>query len=122
MYQSTPLTAVYCDCQGAITQITQALVAVGLHVVCSFDLQAARDAHTNCTCPHHGTAQCDCQMVVLLVYDRSSQPVTLVAHGHDRETHLAYVDHPDQHPDPQLIAKIRSRLEGAVLIKPALEK
>jgi len=121
MYQTTPLIVVHGDSQAAIAETMRALVSAGMQVVRSFDLQAARAAHTDCKCPHHGTEQCDCQMVMLLVYDRSDQPVTIVAHGHDCETHLAYVDHPDHRPDPHLLAAIRKRLNTEILSKQTQE-
>lgn len=116
MYQTSPLIVFTGDSQAAIAQIMESLTSVGLQVLRSFDLQVARVAHTNCTCPHHGTDQCNCQLVVLLVYEQDKLPVTLIAHGHDGETQLAFVDHPNQRPDPVTVATIRSTLS---LIKPS---
>jgi hypothetical protein len=110
MYQTTPLIVLSGDSQPAITLTMETLASAGLLVVRSFDLQVARATHTHCTCPHHGTDRCNCQLVVLLVYEKDKQPVTLVAHGYDGETQLAFVDHPDQHPDPDLIETIRHTL------------
>ena len=69
------------DSETAVSKVSNRLAEDGLEVVLSFDLQATRSAHTSCTCPHHGTEQCDCQMVVLLVYDHQGVPITVVAHG-----------------------------------------
>jgi len=110
MYQTNPLIVLSGDSQAVITLTAESLASAGLQVVRSFDLQVARASHTDCTCPHHGTYQCNCQLVVLLVYDQDKLPVTLVAHGHDGETHLAFVDHPNQRPDPILMATILSAL------------
>lgn len=110
MYQTTPLIVLSGDSQAAIILTMETLASAGLQVVRSFDLQVARATHTHCTCPHHGTDQCNCQLVVLLVYEKDKQPVTLVAHGYDGETQLAFVDHPNHHPDPDLIETIRHAL------------
>lgn len=113
MYQTTPLTVIYGDIQNAIAGITHDLTLAGLQVIQSFDLQVARAAHTHCTCPHHGTDQCDCQMVILMVYDKDTQPISLVLHGHDGETHLAFVDHPAQQADKNIVAAVMQILRSS---------
>ena len=81
----------------AIEQITQQIRSLGLQIALTFDLQEARHAHANCTCPHHGTEQCDCQLVVILVYANSAKPATLIAHGHEGKTWFSFVDTPQQY-------------------------
>jgi len=93
------LMTIQANCDEATTQAAQLLSGAGLQVVRSFDLRSARMAHAECTCPHHGTAQCTCQFVVLLVYGWSGAPVTLVVHGHDGQTWLSLVDTPQQPAD-----------------------
>jgi hypothetical protein len=80
----------------AVEMLVDRLADDGLQVIRSFDLNAARSAHVDCTCPHHGNERCDCQMVVLLVYEGQEQPLTLVAHGKDGKTHFAIVDTTEQ--------------------------
>ena len=94
MNQSTHLLTLKLESEIAVSKVIQRLVEDGLEVVCSFDLQAARVAHNMCTCPNHGTEQCDCQMIVLLVYDSQSSPLTLVAHGNNGQTHFALAESP----------------------------
>jgi hypothetical protein len=57
----------------------------GFRVVRSFDLRSALaplTAHVDCECPHHGTAKCTCQFVVLLVYgDPSAEPALSLSKG-----------------------------------------
>ena len=80
------------DCREAAEQLSHDLAGAGLRVTRSFDLQSARKALRDpegCQCPHHGTADCTCQYVVLLVSDGAETPLTLVAHGHDGATHLS---------------------------------
>jgi len=78
-----------------IPRMTSMLMEQGLQVERSFDLRTAREAHVGCTCPHHGTERCDCQIVVLLVYGEDDNPATLVAHGRDGRTRFALANHPE---------------------------
>lgn len=96
MNQANHLLTLNSDSETAISNVIHRLAENGLEVMRSFDLQAARAAHTCCTCPHHGTEQCDCQMIVLLVYDRQSGPLTLVAHGYNGHTHFSLAEAPNQ--------------------------
>ncbi len=98
-------------CDKAVRWATESLESAGLRIANSFDLQSARAALSHCTCPHHGTAVCDCQMVVLLVYGADGSPATLVAHGHDGQTWLSLVETPEQRPSPQLKESIQLALK-----------
>jgi len=69
--------------------VKEKLTGAGFRVVPTFDLQVARRAHSECSCPHHGTDECNCQLVVLLVYGRSADPATLVIHGQDGKTWIS---------------------------------
>lgn len=95
-----------CPSEEAVRWTTEALALANLQVATSFDLRTARAAHTECACPHHGTAACDCQMVVLLVYGRDTCPATLVVHGRDGRTYVSLADIPGQRPSPKLAATI----------------
>lgn len=95
----------------SIPRIISRLSARGLQVERSFDLRAAREAHVGCTCPHHGTEQCDCQIVVLLVYGEDEYPATLVTHGRDGRTRFALVHHPDEEFSIRLEDEIRQLFE-----------
>ncbi len=80
------------DCREATELLSRDLAGEGLRVTRSFDLQSARQALRDpegCPCPHHGTAGCSCQYVVLLVSLGTESPLALVAHGHDGATHLS---------------------------------
>ncbi len=102
MYQNVQLLIVPMGCEDATARAAQLLSEANLRVMRSFDLRSARATHTGCTCPHHGTAQCTCQMVVLLVYGPVGAPVTLVAHGQDEQIWFSLVDIPQQPADLQL--------------------
>ncbi|HSG14722.1 MAG TPA: hypothetical protein VLE70_00190 [Anaerolineae bacterium] len=104
------LLALECSSEEAVRWATETLASADLQVATSFDLRTARAAHTECACPHHGTAACDCQMVVLLVYGRDAGPATLVLHGRDGRTYLSLADTPGQRPSPKLAATIFAAL------------
>ncbi len=70
--------------------VQQQLTSAGLRVVQTFDLQVARLSHADCTCPHHGTADCDCQLTVLLVYPQAEEPSALVIHSRDGRTEVSF--------------------------------
>jgi hypothetical protein len=110
MSDSSPFLILEQPCDDAIDWVARQIGNAGLQVVRTFDLHVARHAHTSCPCPHHGTDQCDCQMVVLLVYGSDRQPVSVVAHGHNGQTWFSVVDTPQQRADPRLEAAIRLAL------------
>jgi hypothetical protein len=116
MSQNLQLVTLQANCEEATTQAAQLLSSAGLQVVRSFDLRSARMAHAECTCPHHGTAQCTCQFVVLLVYGQGGAPMSLVVHGHDGQTWLSFVDTPQQPADMKLAAKIAQALSPASFV------
>lgn len=77
------------NCDTALQWANQQLAGAGLRTVRTFDLQDARTGSHDCSCPHHGTDECDCQMVVLLVYGNDKEPETLILHGSDGKTWLS---------------------------------
>jgi hypothetical protein len=100
-------------CNEAIAWVVSQVSGVGLQVMRTFDLQAAHHDSGDCPCPHHGTDQCDCQMVVLLVYSEEYQPISLVAHSHDGKTWFSLVDTPQQRADPHLEKALRQTLTSS---------
>ncbi len=106
-------------CDEAVVWLSQKASQAGLSVLRTFDLQMARQAQALCPCPHHGTDQCDCQMVVLLVYQDSREPLAMIAHGYEGQTWFSVVDTPQQRADPNLVAEIRKIV--ALQIKPAIK-
>ena len=79
----TPFLVLDQACDQVLAWVNGQLTGDGFRVVQTFDLQVARLAHPECPCPHHGTDDCNCQMVVLLVYRKQDDPATLVIHGQD---------------------------------------
>lgn len=80
------------ECDQVAQHLTKALVERGFSISRSFDLQSARDSlrnPTDCSCPNHGTTQCACQYIVLLVRTKSGESIPLIVHGHDDRTILS---------------------------------
>lgn len=109
-----------CDGETAAQVAVQALERRGFRAVRSFDLRSALSTHTDCDCPHHGTDQCTCQFVVLLVYAQAGAPVVVTTHSFDREAEARFVQDANTHPDAQLIEQVMAVLyEAALSVRPA---
>lgn len=92
----TPFLAVPRPCNKTARWLKQQLSQNGLRVLQTFDLHDAHLAVAECPCPHHGTDQCDCQVIILLVYGITAEPATLTLHGHDGQTWVSLADRPSQ--------------------------
>ena len=90
--------------------IRKKLSQAGFRVVQTFDLQIARLAHPDCTCPNHGTDACSCQLVILLVYGKQEDPVTLVIHGQDDKTWVSLATPMEIRSRQSLEASVRHML------------
>jgi len=110
MSQLTNLNIFATGHEAVIDWISQQLSKLDLVVKPSFDLQTAKSAHTDCTCPHHGISQCDCQIVVLLVYYQDQAPISLVVHSQDGYSYLSMAAMPDESGDKSLAGKIYDTL------------
>ena len=126
------------DCNGetAAQAATEALTRRGFRVVRSFDLRSAMTTHADCECPHHGTAQCTCQFVVLLAYGDPSTgsggaPVVITAHSRDAQAQVQLVrptgtglkavrDDANSRPDPRLVEQVMAALFEAALTAQAV--
>jgi hypothetical protein len=70
----------------------------GFEVSSSFNLQSARSELADpkaCSCPHHGTSECNCQYVVMNVGQSNFPATSLVIHGHDLETTVTFSEELD---------------------------
>ncbi len=110
MPTTSPFVILHKPCDEAITWAARKLEQAGLQTMRTFDLQAARLAHLDCPCPHHGTEQCNCQMVVLLVYQGDSPPVTMVIHGNDETSWFYLINTPQQPVGQNLEHNIQAAL------------
>ncbi len=105
-----PFLALDQTCEQVQVWVNQQLTDAGFRVVQTFDLHVARLAHSDCPCPHHGTDDCNCQMVVLLVYQKKGDPVTLVIHGQDDRTWLSLANPTGQNTNHHLEMLVRRTL------------
>ena len=103
-------------CEEIVAEIQRDLRIAGFYVAQSFDLRSARALLPNCACPYHGTALCDCQYSVLLIYGQTSAPETLVIHGHDARCWIVLADNPNGRVTPNLASEIVQVLAAARLI------
>jgi hypothetical protein len=107
----SPFLSVNYSCDEALQWTMKQLSQVGLRAVQTFDLHVARAGLHDCPCPHHGTNECDCQLVVVLVYGKAADPATLILHGNDGQTWLSTTDGPRQRSDAGLTNAIQQALE-----------
>jgi hypothetical protein len=108
----TPFCQIRCSCDETLQWTKKQLSLAGLRAMQTFDLHTARHALEGCYCPHHGTSECDCQLLVLLVYGDAVEPATLILHGNDGQTWLTLVDGPGQKTNAGLTTAIKSALEA----------
>ncbi|MGZ9221506.1 MAG: hypothetical protein ACXW4Q_05315 [Anaerolineales bacterium] len=107
----SPFLSINQPCDEALQWAKKQLSYANLRGVQTFDLHTARLGLPDCSCPNHGTNECDCQMVVLLVYGKAAEPATLILHGNDGQTWVSIADDPRQRVDAKLINAIRQALE-----------
>jgi len=110
----SPFLSVRQPCEDTLQWAKIQLAQANMRAVQTFDLHTARIGLADCSCPNHGTAACDCQMVVLLVYGTAEEPVTLILHGSDGQTWLSIVESQPQ-TDATLMNKIQQTLETGAL-------
>jgi hypothetical protein len=89
---SHPFLTINHSCDDTLYWTREQLTLAGLRSVQTFDLHVARVGLHDCPCPNHGMDICDCQMIVLLVFGNSEEPVTLLLHGNDGQTWLSIAE------------------------------
>ncbi|HEX9386897.1 MAG TPA: hypothetical protein VF918_11305 [Anaerolineales bacterium] len=110
MSMPLPFLTLSKTCEQVDVWVRESLSRAGLRVVPTFDLQIARLAHPDCSCPHHGTEQCSCQLVILLVYGKQEEPATLVIHGQDGKTWISFSTPMETRSHQSLEASVRHLL------------
>ncbi|HSB00507.1 MAG TPA: hypothetical protein VLE49_07645 [Anaerolineales bacterium] len=108
----SPLLSISAPCAEALRSTKRQLSTAGLRAVQTFDLHTARLGLHDCSCPHHGTDECDCQMIVLLVYGEAPEPITLILHGNAGQTWVSVTDSPLQQKDKKLVDRVLQALES----------
>ena len=78
------------SCEQTIAILISTMELHGIRLERSFDLRTALHDQPDCPCPHHRTAQCTCQYVVLLAYEQvaSAPPGVLTVHECDGITRV----------------------------------
>jgi hypothetical protein len=118
MMTLSPFLSINCSCDQALPLTKTLLSGAGLSVVQTFNLNTSRLGVHECSCSHHGTDACDCQMIVLLVYGKPAEPVTLILHGNNGQTWVSVTDTLVQRTDKSLLINIRQALERQVSADP----
>jgi hypothetical protein len=108
----SPFLSINKPCDETLVWAKEQLSQADLRVIQTFDLHTARQALEDCPCPHHGTSECDCQMVVLLVYGKTDGPATLILHGNDGQTWFSIANNSFQLTD----TAIRSAIERVLQV------
>jgi len=106
----SPFLSVKHPCDDTLQWAKKQLSRANLRAVQTFDLHTARIGLHDCSCPNHGTDECDCQMVIMLVYGKAEEPVTMILHGNNGQTWLSIADSQGQ-PDLKLVNTIQQTLE-----------
>ena len=99
------------DCQTSVHDVSECLQNGGYQVLQVFNLQVARATQPSSCCPIHGMEQCDCQLVIFLVYAGDKQSVTLMVYGNDCETSVEIVNTLVQPACPEMLPTIRQLLD-----------
>jgi len=107
-----PFLSINHSCDDAMQWAKVHLIQAGLHPVQTFDLHTARNRLRDYPCPNHGANDCDCQMVVLLVYGDNGVPETLILHGNGGKTWLSIADSSVSHMTDSLAETIKDTLLG----------
>lgn len=102
-----PLLVLDQTCEQVLAWINGKLSDANFRLVKTFDLHVARQAHPNCPCPQHGTDDCNCQMIVVLVYGNQGDPATLIIHGQEGRAWLSLAIPVDGHSNQHLEVAIR---------------
>lgn len=109
---ANPILEIEMSCNKAVIWATQALTAAGLEVIQTFDLHTVRESNAKLICPIHLSADCDCQLVVLLVISPGVPPASLIVRGSEGHSQLSLVDNANQKTAPVLEYSILQALNG----------
>lgn len=108
----SPFLSINQSCDEALQWARKKLLQADLRPIQTFDLHTARLAMHDCPCPNHGTEDCDCQMVILMVYGKTAEPATLILHGNDGQTWVSIAETPNQKKSTSITTAIRNALDG----------
>ena len=86
MVNRKPVITLPLHLDGALAMVALQLVAKGLRVSNSFEINSSCASFTEEICPHRGTGPCECRLCVLQVYDENFNSEHLVLHECDGKT------------------------------------
>lgn len=110
MRRESSLISLNLDGNLAVKRLSNRLICDGMHVIRSFDLQTAKAAYENYPCPHHGVNQCDCQLIVMFVYDDHGSQLKIIAYSKDQKSHFSIIDPPLDDREQKIKDKILQAL------------
>jgi len=102
--------------QRVLLDVLRAMHREGFAARRSFDLQLARKSLRHGArepCPHHGTAACTCQYLVLQVDGGGRSPGSLVFHGFERTTRVTLLPPVEGEVERRLAAVVFEALDHA---------
>jgi len=99
------------DHTSILQEVSNLLENEGLRVITSFDSQTTRMDQTSVFCPHHGTAVCNCHIIIMLVYETDGYPATLIIYGQDDEYWISLSFSPGLRPSASLQNHINTALK-----------
>jgi hypothetical protein len=102
MNSTSPFMTVEKTGEDTISWTIHLLENTGLRVMRTFDLCGASVMQPSCPCPQHGTEACDCQISILLIYQKEQPPASLLIHSYQETTWLHLVNTPEQPIDKAL--------------------
>jgi hypothetical protein len=100
--------------QPILRQLVRRLTERGLVARKTFDLQLARRSLSiskEMSCPHHGSARCTCQYLVLQINRGSGSPSFVVLHGYDNSTMVALLSAAGEKVDGGIATELCKALE-----------
>jgi hypothetical protein len=106
-----PFCILNCPCEDALSWTKTQLSQAGLRVLQTFDLNPARHMLKDYSCPYHGANDCDCQMVILLIYGTTNEPATLILQGSNGQTWFSLENNSLYHVDSILCSSIKRALQ-----------
>lgn len=112
MSTGSPFCILNCPCDEALPWAKTQLLQAGLRVLQTFDLKTVCGTPAEYQCSHHDPSECDCQLVILLIYGRTSKPTTLVLQGDDNKTLFLLESDPFHQLDPVTCSAIKQALQS----------
>lgn len=114
MNHFSPILVINQTCVKTMQWVTDLIHSAGMKLLCTFDLQVARQKHFECVCPEYVEKPCNCQMMVFMIYQANNPPISLVGYGNAHQTALYVIDTRERNPDPHMLEKLRHLLSQDV--------